>query len=108
MVVASNVHTEATAANVDHPLMLLQPHPGLMSWDDPTCATRLYVTEKPYPLRFTEGMGGVDMFATTKLACKRISRHYHHYLTENTADWYLFGFLRVLPVIGTQLMGWGA
>jgi hypothetical protein len=70
MALASSALTEAMAASVD--LKLLQPHPSLMSGDDPACATRLDVTGKPDPLRFTEGMGGVDMFATTKLTCKRM------------------------------------
>jgi hypothetical protein len=46
-------------------------------------------------------MGRVDIFATTKPACKRMLRLYHRYLTERIGT--LFGFLRDLPVIGTQL-----
>jgi hypothetical protein len=74
MVVASSALTKAMAANVDHPLRLLQPHHVFMSGDDPACATRLDVTEKLDPFRFTEGMGGVDLFSSTKLACKRMLR----------------------------------
>jgi hypothetical protein len=95
------------AASVDQPLMLLQPHPGLMSGDDPACATRLDVTEKPDPLRFTEGMGGVDLFATTKLTCKRMLRHYHRSLTEHAADWYVVRFPARLASYWDRVDGMG-
>jgi hypothetical protein len=63
MAAASSALTKAMAANVDQPLRLLQPHPGLMSGDDPACATTLGVTEKLDPFLFTESMGGVDLLA---------------------------------------------
>jgi hypothetical protein len=71
--VASSPLTEGMAASVDQPLMLLQPHHGLMSGDNSACSTRLDVTKKLNPLRFTEGMGRVDIFATTKRACIPLS-----------------------------------